>query len=362
MARILLHLVKPGTARTLRRAGYKIERHSARPGQQTVSVEPDIDLAIFNFDPSSREWCIALRKRHAFLSVLAIANNQNEAEEALKAGATDVILRPLRSAILVARVKTLIKLDRVSKELEERRELREGGAGGSGGANVIAANDFLERLIESSPDPIICSDVEGNVNIFNRAAEELLEYRPLEVRHLTTSDLFADPVEYRKVLHAISTSQHHRIEGYRTRLRAKSGEHIPTLLSAATVTNAEGEAVATVGVYRDTRESDSLASRLRSATDRLISTEKRAAAVALAGATAHELNQPLTSVMGIIELLLATDVDDNQVKRLERAYTQLERMAEIVRDLSNVSTYKTTQYVDGVKILDLNLPRESDKQ
>ena len=76
------------------------------------------------------------------------------------------------------------------------------------------------------------------------------------------------------------------------------------------------------------------------------------AAVALAGATAHELNQPLTSVMGIVELLMATDRSESEVDRLERAYEQLERMAEIVRDLSKVTQYKTTQYVEGVNILD----------
>ena len=110
--------------------------------------------------------------------------------------------------------------------------------------------------------------------------------------------------------------------------------------------------MATVGVFRDTRESDSLATRLREATNRLIHSEKRSAAVALAGATAHELNQPLTSVMGIVELLLAGERSEIEIERLERAYEQLERMAEIVRDLSKVTQYKTTQYMEGVNILD----------
>jgi signal transduction histidine kinase len=73
----------------------------------------------------------------------------------------------------------------------------------------------------------------------------------------------------------------------------------------------------------------------------------------LAGATAHELNQPLTSVMGIVEIMLAAERPESEEQRLERAYEQLERMAEIVRDLSKVTQFKTTQYVEGVNILDL---------
>ena len=138
---------------------------------------------------------------------------------------------------------------------------------------------------------------------------------------------------------------------------AKRGDHSHLVVRRRNPRQ-KGQPVATVGGFRDTRESDSLASRLREATNRLIHSEKRSAAVALAGATAHELNQPLTSVMGIVELILATDTNESTQNRLDRAYEQLERMAEIVRDLSKVTQYKTTQYVEGVNILDLHQESE----
>ena len=62
--------------------------------------------------------------------------------------------------------------------------------------------------------------------------------------------------------------------------------------------------------------------------------------------------------MGIVELILSTDPSEATQNRLNRAYEQLERMAEIVRDLSKVTQYKTTQYVEGVNILDLNQENE----
>ena len=89
----------------------------------------------------------------------------------------------------------------------------------------------------------------------------------------------------------------------------------------------------------------------------MIASEKRSAATELAGATAHELNQPLTSVMGILELAILKAGEDEDLKaRLERAYNQLERMAEIVRSLSRITRYRTKQYVEGVDILDLDPP------
>jgi PAS domain S-box-containing protein len=315
-----------------------------------------VDLALFTFDSSGREWSIALRKAKHSLPIVAIVTSSEDAEAALAAGSTDVLLRPVRSPILLARVGHLVRSYRLHSELETlRKEVLLASSGAIDKAPKLAvADDFLERLIDASPDPIICSDLKGKILLYNRAAEEVLGYTSLEARtRLNVNDLYGDDEQATKILHGIRTSQPRRVEGYRARVRSRNGETIPILISAAEIHDKEGKPVATVGVFRDTRESDSLASRLRDATNQLIHSEKRSAAVALAGATAHELNQPLTSVMGIVELLLAQERPEKEEAKLERAYEQLERMAEIVRDLSKVTQFKTTQYVEGVNILDL---------
>ena len=66
----------------------------------------------------------------------------------------------------------------------------------------------------------------------------------------------------------------------------------------------EGEReVATVGIFTDLRDRMQLERKLSDAETRLEESEKNAVIVALAGTAAHELNQPLTSVMGYAELL-----------------------------------------------------------
>src|SRR5205807_8038769 len=83
---------------------------------------------------------------------------------------------------------------------------------------------------------------------------------------------------------------------------AKSGEAIPVDLSAAIVAE-DGRDTATVGVFRDLRE-ELRREALRHTRERLEEAEKAAVVSELAGAAAHELNQPLTSVVGYSELLL----------------------------------------------------------
>ena len=68
-------------------------------------------------------------------------------------------------------------------------------------------------------------------------------------------------------------------------------------LTAAMIRDGERE-LATVGIFQDLRERLQMEESLRNAKQQLEQTQKQAVLVELAGTTAHELNQPLLSVMG----------------------------------------------------------------
>jgi signal transduction histidine kinase len=99
--------------------------------------------------------------------------------------------------------------------------------------------------------------------------------------------------------------------------------------------------------------------RLMKAQEELRAREKQAIVAELAGAAAHELNQPLTSVIGYAELL-RRNLEAN--KQLYNAATiilsESERMAEIVRKIGKITKYETKSYVGGAKILDLEKASE----
>ena len=93
-----------------------------------------------------------------------------------------------------------------------------------------------------------------------------------------------------------------RLEDYRCDMLGKGGERVPVSLSAALIYD-DGKPVASVGLFTDLRERLQMQERLAPAQQELRTREKQAIIAELAGAAAHELNQPLTSVMGYAELL-----------------------------------------------------------
>jgi signal transduction histidine kinase len=134
----------------------------------------------------------------------------------------------------------------------------------------------------------------------------------------------------------------------------------PISLTAATIYE-DGEATATFGIFADLRERVRVEEQLAQAQEKLAISEKQALLAELAGATAHELNQPLTSVMGYAELLMRKTGDDEPVYRaVSIIHDQAQRMAEIVRKIGKLTRYETKSYVGEQRILDLDRASEDE--
>jgi signal transduction histidine kinase len=125
-------------------------------------------------------------------------------------------------------------------------------------------------------------------------------------------------------------------------------------LSAAQLYEGD-EPVGTVGIFTDLREKVRMEQRLAQAQEQILSQERQAIVAELAGAAAHGLNQPLTSVMGYAELLKRRlEPSTAPYSAAEIIFNEAERMAEIVRKIGKITRYETKSYVGRARILDLD--------
>ena len=224
--------------------------------------------------------------------------------------------------------------------------------------------DFLERVIESSVDGIVSASMRGEILIFNRAACRIFGYEANDVvGRLNAAELYPPDVA-REVMAKIRdprVSGRNRLEDYRVEMLGSNGSRIPVSLSAALVMENEAP-VGWVGIVTDMREKLRMEQRLQLAQEALRSREKQAIVAELAGGAAHELNQPLTSVLNYAELLTRKLEGDAPLCHAARVIvTESERMAEIVRKIGKITKYETKSYVGDQKILDLEAAsRDSD--
>jgi PAS domain S-box-containing protein len=212
--------------------------------------------------------------------------------------------------------------------------------------------DFLQRIIDSSVDAIVSADLSGKILLANPAAERIYGVRVSDLIGRDVRTLYPDGVA--SAVMRLIRAGGGRVEGLRTEVLDKDGERVPVSLSAALLYEEE-EPVGSVGIFTDLREKMRMEQRLAQAQEQILSQERQAIVAELAGAAAHELNQPLTSVMGYAELLKRRlQPETAPYSAAEVIFNEAERMAEIVRKIGKITRYETKPYLGRARILDLD--------
>ncbi len=228
-------------------------------------------------------------------------------------------------------------------------------------AELTKTKEFLERVIESSVDAIISADMKGNVLLFNRAAERCFGYLAKDVvNEMNVRSLYPahGANEIMRLIRSDSHGGPGRLEGFQTDILGRDGSRVPVSLSAALILD-RGVPIGSVGVMTDLRDRIRMEASLTEAKEELRQREKQALIAELAGAAAHELNQPLTSVLGYAEIIRRrTKLGQPVSREIEAVAGEAERMAEIVKKIGKITKYESKVYVGEAKIIDIDRSSE----
>ncbi|MDQ3337924.1 MAG: PAS domain S-box protein [Myxococcota bacterium] len=219
-----------------------------------------------------------------------------------------------------------------------------------------STKEFLERLIDSTVDAIIAADLRGQIILFNQGAERLFGYRQRDVLYKVPVWRLYEESGGKQIMRMLRSTSYGgvgRLEQTRREVRIQSGEIVPVSMTASIVYEGDRE-VATVGILTDLRERIRMEQRLLDAQQKLMLSEKQALVAELAGAAAHELNQPLTSIMGYTQLIERQSAKDaTHLRAVKVILSEAERMAGIVKKIGKITKYETTDYVGSARMLDL---------
>ena len=267
--------------------------------------------------------------------------------------ADDIVFRPLR------REELLIRLERLQSgtPTEPSRSDQARSNPGQTERELRKTMEFLQSLIDASFDAIVAANMQGRVVLFNPTAARISgRDATRSLSGLTLEDLFGRAAA-ELVVRRLSTPEHGgvgRLEPTLLDLIDVCGERVPVLLSASLIYEDETPS-AIVLIFADQRDRLRVEQRLADAQKKLAFTEKRGVLAELAGTAAHELNQPLTSMMACAELLeRQSEPESSAAKAAAVLIREAERMADIVRKIGRITRYETTAYVGHQKIFDLD--------
>ena len=224
--------------------------------------------------------------------------------------------------------------------------------------DVTAAHALGERsrlVLETATDAIFTVDRDGNFTSVNRA----LEMATGRSRADLLGASFATVVDTRD-LEDLWATLRETLEGRRLRreLRYVDGNGVSRPASMLTAPLTEGDAVTgLLAVVRDVGEEKLLV-------EQLVQQEKLAAIGQLVSGVAHELNNPLASVMAFLQLALShIGTDEERTEALATINNEAKRAAKIVSNLLTFARQhppqRTTTSVNDVISSTLDLRRHA---
>ncbi|HUK88772.1 MAG TPA: ATP-binding protein [Blastocatellia bacterium] len=192
--------------------------------------------------------------------------------------------------------------------------------------NVHRQRDFAESLIENAPDGIFILDIQQNLSRVNKrfAAMCGLPAELIVGKSLSCFISLAEDEHASKTprTNEISTISAH----YQSRIEAAGRGPIDVLVTTKPIVNS-GRVVGAMGIVKDITQRLQLEHQLRQS-------EKMASIGLMVSGVAHELNNPLTSVIGFTELSLRDgSLGDVVGRRLRIVLSEARRTRTIVQKL-----------------------------
>jgi len=222
-----------------------------------------------------------------------------------------------------------------------------------GEQQLMAALNLNEAIKRSAKVAIITTDVEGQITDFNTEAERILGYAAKEVVGKTPA-VFHDPQEVADWAAVLSLAyqidvpvgfetfvfkaRRGLVDERRWTYIRKDGAKVSVFLTISALLDANGKLSGFMGIARDISEEIALESQITVERARSAQNAKLASLGEMSAGVAHEINNPLSIIVGTIPLL--GKFKDDPVKfagKLGAIARAADRIERIVRGLKKFS-------------------------
>ena len=200
----------------------------------------------------------------------------------------------------------------ITERLEMEKELRR-------------QEEFQRYLLESFPDLILVIDLSESFSFVSSRIRDLLGHKPEDLVGKKIGELPDHSSAFAALYRDVSSGR--RLFGFcEYEANHRDGSLRTMRASASPLFDAESKVNGVIVSVRDISVEKKLEQQI-------IQSERLAAMGQMIGGFAHELNNPLTSILGVSELLQDTDIPEASRKQLVMLQQQARRATEIVQNL-----------------------------
>src|SRR5579864_3081201 len=181
--------------------------------------------------------------------------------------------------------------------------------------------EFRRRLLESFPDLILVVDLEERYTFASSRAHDLLGYQPEEMLGRKISEVGDQSPDLASLWQSVASGKE-TITSAEYGMRHRDGKWRTMRASGSQLVDSEGKISGVIISVRDITIE-------RKLEQQVVESERLAAMGAMIGGVAHELNNPLTSILVFSEQMEATETNETSRKQLGMLQQQARRAAEI---------------------------------
>lgn len=199
-----------------------------------------------------------------------------------------------------------------------------------------ARNKVLAQVAEHAHDSIIICDAEGKIEWINPAFERQTGYTQEEAigqipGHLLQGDE-TDPYAVQELRDAVNNERSVRIKILNY---TKEKEPYWVDIDLSSIKDDAGNLERFIAVERDVTHLEHLLEENRQAIEKAEMANK-AKSQFLANMS-HEIRTPMNGVLGLAQILMRSDVDEDQLKHLHNLYSSGQHMMSILNDILDLS-------------------------
>jgi DNA-binding response OmpR family regulator len=268
---------------------------------------------------------IHLRDPHVPIIIMTAYGTVEDAVKSVRQGAYTYLEKPVEAQELELHIKRALEKRALEQRLTQERYT-------------------WEKVMESMRAALVLLNSDHTVVWMNSIAQDLYKVKDFSQGQLCTEIIPQGclPCAHCPAKAVLSSGKTQSVE-----------HHNPTtdrwfLVTVIPIQDLQGNIVQAAELALDITE-------IKQAQDVLLKQERFKGALEMAGSAAHELSQPMQSILGWGELLKnRVSENDSNFRILQSICQEIEKLGDLITKISNVTRYVTRDYPGNSNIIDLD--------